>query len=102
MNLLLSNKIRLINKHHFFMETSDQPCWYAEFLKSDKPKQNKWKLGVSYLGQKEEHLVSLASLDLENKEEWNRITSKAFALELIDIYRLRGIKSVKEWLKDTD
>ena len=100
MNLLLSNKIRLLDPRRFFCDTADQPCWYTEFQKGEKRRQCKWKLGVKYLGEKEEHLVGLASFETENNDIWAQVTSQQFAIDLLKIYRTSGIKAAKEWLKD--
>jgi hypothetical protein len=100
MNLLLSNKIRLMDRRRFFSDTSDQPCWYVEFEKADKRRQCKWKLGVKFLGEKEEHLVGLTSFEVENNDVWAQVTSKQFAIDLLAEYKSGGIKTAKEWLKD--
>ena len=100
MNLLLSSKIRLMDRRRFFNDLADQPCWYVEFEKAEKRRQAKWKVGVKYLGEKEEYLVGLTSFELENNEIWANVTSQQFATDLIAFYRSGGIKSVKEWLKD--
>jgi hypothetical protein len=100
MNLLLSSKVRLLDSRRFFSETADQPCWSVEFQKVEKRRQCKWKIGVKYLGEKEEHFVGLTGFDVENNDIWYQVTSQQFAINLLSIYKLEGIKSVKEWIKD--
>jgi hypothetical protein len=100
MNLLLSNKIKLLDRRRFFSDAADQPCWIVEFQKADRRRQCKWKVGVHYMGEKEEHLVGLTSFEVENNDVWSNLTSKQFAIDLLDIFKSGGIKSVKEWVKD--
>jgi hypothetical protein len=100
MNLLLSSKLRLMDPRKFFNEREYQPCWYVSFQPGEKRRQCKWKVGVKFGQEVEEHLFGLASFDLEDEKVWSSVTSQEFALKLLDTFRTGGKNVVKEWLKD--
>ena len=100
MNLSLSNRIRQMSKRKFFTEREYQPCWYAVLEVGEKRKQYKWKVGVKFGMETEDHLYSLSGFDVDNDEVWATIASAEFAKKLIDIFRSEGKNAVKEWLKD--
>jgi hypothetical protein len=100
MNLLLSSKLRMMNPHKFFSEKEYQPCWYVSFVRAEKRKQCKWKVGVKFGQEVEEHLFSLASFDLDDERVWSHVGSQDFAIQLLDVFRAGGRNSAKEWLKD--
>ena len=100
MNLLLSNKLRLINPHFFFDFRVDQPCWYAFLDRADKKRQYHWRIGVKYLGETEEHTFSLASFKVEQESVWSKLCSQSFGEQLVDQFRSGGKPAVSDWLKE--
>lgn len=99
MNLLLSNKLRLINPHFFFDFRVDQPCWYAFLDRAEKKKQYKWRIGVKYLGETEEHAFSVASFKVDDQSVWSSLCSRSFGERLVDLFRTGGKQAASDWLK---
>lgn len=102
MNMLLSTKLRAIDSSVFFRESALRPCWYANFVRHSDKRKCGWNIGVKYAGEEEEQFVSFSDINVCDTSCWNRVTSISFVAEIIDAYRVGGIKYVKELLKEND
>jgi hypothetical protein len=72
----------------------------VEAQKSDKRRQFKWKIGVKYLGETEEYLFGVIAFDVNDDAVWSNVTSRSFAEELLETFKIGGKKAVKERLKE--
>lgn len=100
MNLSLSNKLRAMNPRFFFDFRVDQPCWYAVLERGERRRQYKWRVGVKYLGETEEHTFGVTCLKTDDDAVWADVCSESFAAGLVEAFRLGGKKAVSERLKD--
>jgi len=90
-----TNKIQ-----HNIADTDRQPCWYVEVVPSDRKKDYKWKVGSKFDNKTDEYEFEISSAgDTNNDDFWKRVNDLEFAIELIELFKVGGANSVKDWIK---
>jgi len=80
-------------------EYSKQPCWYVDINKSEKKKDYKWKIGIKNTEQNEEFECKFSEISSNNHSIWDRIRDNAFAIELLQKFKMGGESAIRDWFK---
>lgn len=79
-----------------------QPCWYANLECKDGKEKAKWTIGLKRPGEDRYECsfkVSKAG-DVNDEVFWDYISSSAFAIKLLDLFKDNGKSAIDEWVKN--